>query len=290
LLASVRRLSGYVLVAVAAILWGTEGIAVTYVLMGGMDQLTAITLMTAIAAIVTCLYAGSKGVRNIRVDLLAYGALVVTAFRSLYALSITINGAGITASLLYTSPLLVAVIAPLTIREKPSVTDIALATIAVIGAYISSNPSLEPTSIQGFLVGIALATDYAIATVAIKYFYGKGYSREEVMIQPTLAAVPALATLSAIQGPKIVLNNTIIPALIWGGAVAIGVALIAYTEGMKYVKALEASVIATLEPVSALLLASYFLGERYVTIQVAGIALILTSAAAVMLKNCIRYY
>lgn len=276
---------GYALIASAAVLWGSASIAVSYALIGGMDQLSAATLMTAIGAVLIGLYAGREGFSNVRLDLIAYGALAVAAFRALYALSISINGAGITASLLYTAPLLVAVMAPLTIREKPSLPDILLAVIAVFGAYLSSNPDLRLASALGFLVGVALAADYAVTIVAIKYFYGKGYSKKEVMAQPTIAAIPVLAALTLFSGPRVVLSPVTLPALLWGGAVSIGVALVMYMEGMRTVRALEASVIATLEPVSALLLASIILNEQYVPLQLVGIALILTSALGITLKN-----
>ena len=280
---------GYALIASAAVLWGSASIAVSYALMGGMDRLSIATLMTAVGAVLIGLYAGREGFSNVRIDLIAYGVLAVAAFRALYALSISINGAGVTASLLYTAPLLVAALAPLSIREKPSLLDMLLAAIAVVGAYLSSNPDLGLTSAMGFIVGLALAVDYAVTIVAVKYFYGKGYSKKEVLAQPTIAAVPVLAALTLLSGPKIVLNPITLLALLWGGAVSIGVALVMYMEGMRTVRALEASVIATLEPVSALLLARIILNEQYVPLQLVGIALILISAFGITLKNYISY-
>ncbi len=280
---------GYALIASAAVLWGSASIAVSYALMGGMDRLSIATLMTAVGAVLIGLYAGREGFSNVRMDLIAYGALVVAAFRALYTLSISINGAGVTASLLYTAPLLVAALAPLSIREKPSLLDMLLAAIAVVGAYLSSNPDLGLTSAMGFIVGLALAVDYAVTIVAVKYFYGKGYSKKEVLAQPTIAAVPVLAALTLLSGPKIVLSPVTLLALLWGGAVSIGVALVMYMEGMRTVRALEASVIATLEPVSALLLARIILNEQYVPLQLVGIALILISAFGITLKNYISY-
>ena len=284
-----RSLRGHALIALSAILWGSTSIAVSYVLMSGMDQLSIATLMTSIGALVIGLYSGKEGFNTIRLDLIVYGVLIVTTFRSLYVLSVSINGAGVTASLLYTAPLLVAVIAPLTIREKPSLLDIFLAALAVFGAYLSSNPELRITSILGFLVGMALAMDYAIAIIAVKYFYSKGYSKKEVLIQPTVTAIPALAILAILTGPRIVVNYTTLLAFLWGGVVSIGLALIIYMEGMKVVRALDASVIATLEPVSAIILASIILGEQYAILQLVGIALILTSAIGIIIKSYITY-
>jgi len=284
-----RRFKGHVLIALAAILWGSTSISISYALMSGVDYLAIATITTSIGALFIGLYAGKEGFNIVRLDLIIYGALVIATFRALYALSVLINGAGITASLLYTAPLLVALIAPLTIREKPSILDVLLAIIAVFGAYFSSNPELRITSVLGFLVGMALATVYAITIIAIKYFYSKGYSKKEILIQSTIAAIPTLTLLTIVTESKVVLSYTALLALLWGGIISIGVALIIYMEGMKIVKAIEASVIATLEPVSALILASLILGERYVLIQLIGIVLIMISAVIITVKDYISH-
>ena len=178
--------------------------------------------------------------------------LLFQRFRILYAVSVLLNGAGVTASLLYVVPLIVAILAPIVIGEKLALIDLFLAVLAVIGAYLSSNPSLKLASTLSFLVGLSLAFIYAITIIAIKYFYNKGYSMEEIIVQPTIAAIPILAVSSIVTRIKITFDIIIIiVALLWGGMVSIGLALILYVKGMKLVKALEASIIATLEPVSA---------------------------------------
>ena len=280
-----KGLRGYVLVASAAVLWGSAGVAVSAALAYGMGLLGMATLMTSIGGVMIIVYAGREGFRRLRLDLMLFGALAIAVFRSLYVFSVSINGVGVTASLLYTAPLLVAVVAPLTIREKPSLLDVMLAAVAVVGAYLASNPELQVASITGFLVGIALAGVYAVTIVAVKYFYSKGYKDKEIMAQATATAVPILAVLTVLSSSKVVLNSVTTLAVLWGGLATVGIATILYLEGMKVVRALDASVIATLEPVSAIALATVVLGERYVPLQILGVALILTSALGIAVKN-----
>ena len=61
--------------------------------------------------------------------------------------------------------------------------------------------------------------------------------------------------------------------------------LLLYIEGLKYVSATVASIIALLEPVSALALAVAILGEAYTGIQLAGIAAILAATSIAMLRE-----
>lgn len=279
------RLRGYVLVASAAVLWGSASIAVSSALAYGMSFLGMAALMTAVGSSVMVLYAGGEGFRRLRPDLMLFGAVGIALFRAMYAYSVSINGAGVTASLLYTAPLLVAVVAPLTVGEKPSRLDVVLAAVAVVGAYLASNPELKAASALGFLIGTSLAGIYAVTIVAVKYFYSKGYRDKEVMAQAAVSSVPTLAMLTLISNSKVVINAVTLTALLWGGVATIGVATVLYLKGMRDVRALDASVIATLEPVSAIALATVVLGEKYVLLQLLGIALILASALGITVKN-----
>ena len=275
----------YGLIAAAAVLWGSTGIAVSKSLSAGMSQLGMAAAMTAVGTAVLVAFAGAEGVRALKPDLILYGITALAAFRFLYVLSVQINGAGVTASLLYTAPLIVAAVSPLAIGEKPSAADVALACAAVAGAYLASNPSLQVATALGFLVGLALACIYAATIVAVKYFYSKGYSWKEVMAQSTLAAAPTLALLTAATRSAVVINLGTLPYILWGGGVTIGLATILYLEGLKGARAVEASVIATLEPVSALALASLILGEEYVPLQLVGIGMILASATGIIYRS-----
>ena len=91
--------------------------------------------------------------------------------------------------------------------------------------------------------------------------------------------------LTLISNSKVVINAVTLTALLWGGVATIGVATVLYLKGMRDVRALDASVIATLEPVSAIALATVVLGEKYVLLQLLGIALILASALGITVKN-----
>ncbi len=279
------RFTGHVFVAIAAILWGSTGIAIFYVLDHGVSRLVAASLTSLLGGIVLIVYSGRRGFKSMHKDLLVYGSTVIVLFRILYVISISVNGAGITASLLYTAPILVALLSPLIIKERASFTDIFLAVIAVVGAYISSNPTLKISSITGFIIGMLLALTYAITIIAVRLFYGRGYSVWEVMAQPTLASIPILLLITLLVNPRIELDVTVFIALLWSGCVCAGLALIIYLKGMKTVKALNASVIATLEPVSAIILASIILGERYSLLQIVGMTMIISSSIAIISRS-----
>ncbi|MCD6340731.1 MAG: hypothetical protein J7L51_02125, partial [Desulfurococcales archaeon] len=101
------KFKGYILIALVAFLWGSTSVVVSFVLARGMGLLDVAFIMTSIGALTLLLCVGKKGLSTIKLDLIVYGLFVIPVFRILYTVSVLINGAGVTASLLYVAPLIV---------------------------------------------------------------------------------------------------------------------------------------------------------------------------------------
>ena len=101
---------------------------------------------------------------------------------------------------------------------------------------------------------------------------------------PTAIVLPLITTL--LLGTSTI---SIDPAsLLWAtyiGVVCSTMTLLLYAEGLKYVSATVASIIALLESVGALARANTILGESYTGIQLAGITAILAATSAATLKE-----
>ena len=101
---------------------------------------------------------------------------------------------------------------------------------------------------------------------------------------PTAIVLPLITTL--LLGTSTI---SIDPAsLLWAtyiGVVCSTMTLLLYAEGLKYVSATAASIIALLESVGALALANAILGESYTGIQLADITAILAATSAATLKE-----
>jgi len=243
--------------------------------------------MMVFALPVILLYGGKESIRRLSPLLLLYGATVVGAFRMLYAFSVQVNGPGVTSSLLYIAPLVVAMAAPLTIHETPRVSDVLMAIIAFGGAYVASNPEFMITSALGFAIGVSLGIVYAVTIIAIRYFYAKGYTPKEVLAQQSLGMMVPMTFFFLITPhafPKTILGYV---ALLWGGIVCIALGLTMYLAGMRNVKALHASVLATIEPISSIILSRIILGEVLLPLQLLGIAAILFSSLFIMIRRSV---
>ena len=276
---------GALLIVAAASLWGSTGIAITFALRDGCSIFTSAAIMIIFALPIILLYGGKEGIRRLSPLLLLYGATVVGAFRMLYAFSVQVNGPGVTSSLLYIAPLVVAVAAPLTIHETPRVSDVLMAIVAFGGAYVASNPEFLITSALGFAIGVSLGIVYAITIIAIRYFYARGYTSKEVLVQSSIGMIVPIAFffyMTPYAFPKTIWGYV---ALLWGGIVCIALGLTIYLAGMRNVKAIHASVLATIEPITSIILSRIILGEVLFPIQLLGVAAILLSSLFIMIRR-----
>ncbi len=277
---------GLSLVITASLLWGSEGVATIFAVSGGFNPYTLALYVLIIDFIVLFPIWLAKKSAPWSKGLLLFGLLVGGGFRIAFAYSVLINGAGVAAALVHVAPLIVSLASPVVFKTRFDSLSVLLAFVAVLGAYITSNPELRLATATGFLVGMIPAVMYAAQVIVSKYYHNRGFNTVDIIFQPlpTAFAVPLITTL--------LFSTSIMPTdlngLLWATYISIvcsTAALLLYIEGLKYVSATAASIIALLEPVSALALASTILGETYTRIQLAGITAILVATLVTSLRE-----
>ncbi len=281
-----KKVLGLSLIATASLLWSSEGIATIFAVSGGFNPYTLALYVLIVDFIILLPIWLIKRSASWSIGLLLLGLLVGGGFRIVFAYSILINGAGIAAALLHIAPLIVSLVSPVVLKIRFDSPSVLLAFIAVLGAYVSSNPELRLTTATGFLVGIVPAIMYAAQIIVSKYYHNKGFNTVDIVFQtlPTAIVLPLITTLLLSTS-----TISIDPAgLLWAtyiGVVCSTVTLLLYIEGLKYVSPTIASIIALLEPISALALAVAILGEAYTNIQLAGIVAILSATSIATLRE-----
>ena len=274
-MAANTKVTGLALIAFSSILWGTESIATMVALKAGFNPQTLALYVLSMDLLVFIPLGLVKGGSPWSLGLILSGLILAGGFRISFPYSVIVNGAGIAAALLYTAPLLLSFLSPLLLRTKYSVLEVFLSAIAVGGAYLASNPELKIAAFIGFLIGLIPAVFYALQIIVVKYYHERGYSTIDILFQSSpLSIIIPLITVFYSRPRGLPSFN----GLIWATYIAIvcsTLTLLLYVEGLRYVSAVSASIIALLEPVTALLLAHVFLGEKYVSIQMLGITLVL---------------
>ena len=215
--------------------------------------------------------------------LVIYG-FVLSAFNSVWTVSVALNGAAVSTVLAYSSPAFTALLARRIFNERLNPVKIAaiilsvLGCFLIVGAYDLSGWQLNPLGITtGLLSGLLFA------------FYNlMGKSSSNRSINPWTAMLYSFGFASVflvfyvflpIPWPDGISSVNIfwldgewlgwlVLILLAAGPTLGGYGL--YTVSLTYLQASVASLIATLEPVLTALLAYTLLDERFSMIQIVG--------------------
>ncbi|MDB4885960.1 MAG: hypothetical protein JWN79_1398 [Gemmatimonadetes bacterium] len=271
--------SGYLLIILAATLWGSLGVASRGILAAGVSPLELSMWRAGIAGALFAMQAWRGG--HVRVERRDRGAVAafavagVSLFYLAYLLAVRDGGAALAAILLYTAPAWVALASALWLHEPLTrrtmlalaltLTGVALVALGgSAGAGLRAGPS-------GILWGLASGLAYASY-----YLFGRRYFTRYEPATLFMYALPlgALLLLPAVHfAPK--------SASTWGwilfvAVVPTWVALQVYGAGLRRLEATRAVTVATLEPVVAAALAYAVWGEALAPLAWAGAALVLT--------------
>jgi drug/metabolite transporter, DME family len=217
--------------------------------------------------------------------LLAFGVFGIAVLYVSLPLAVGEGGAALASVLLYTAPAWVAALGwPLLGERLDRRKAIALAlTLAGIAAFgLSGGEAGRPSPAA---IGFGLLSGLSYASL---YLFGKRYFARYSSSVVFLWALP----------PAIVLvlpatDFAVKSAIAWATLVTLGGlstygAYLAYSAGLRRLEATRASVIATLEPVLAGLLAFSIWGERFALTGYAGGALILAGVVLMATSTKVR--
>ncbi|MGI9113847.1 MAG: DMT family transporter [Chthoniobacterales bacterium] len=183
----------------------------------------------------------------------------------------------------YTAPIYVALIGRWYLREKAHAIDWLVIATALGGIALFFFDRLTLSGLWGNV--IALGSGLAFASVAIFLRKEKAGSPVTSVILGNL--IVALAALPFLFGPPLAAGN--VWRLLVLGAVQLGFPYVLYSAAIKYVTALEATLIPLIEPILNPLWVMLALGERPGPWAVAGAVLVLgavlTRAAVMMRKS-----
>jgi DME family drug/metabolite transporter len=271
--------TGYLLVALAALLWGTLGIASRLILQSGVEPLELSFWRATIGGSLFALQA--LRMREIRVErgdvapVAAFAVVGVSLFYLSYQLAVRAGGAALAAILLYTAPAWVALASALWLHERMTRRKLAALTLTLAGVALVALGAKGDTGairVGGSALFWGLVSGLAYAAY---YLFGKRYFTRYHTATLFMYALPlgALLLLPAVHvAPK--------SAAIWAwigfvGVVPTFLALQVYSAGLKRVTATNAVTVATLEPVVAAVLAYLVWGEALGLLGYLGAALVL---------------
>ncbi len=188
---------------------------------------------------------------------------------------------GVAISLFYLYPALVSIIARLALREPLTAQKVVALFVSLIGCALVGGLVGSPLAVSwiGVVLSLSAAGACAVYTVLVKVAV-RDHPAVRVPVYSLVFALPFLGLASFVAGEP--LQGPTSPAA-WGlvGLLALFPTLAGYylfALALRWIESSRASIVATLEPVLATLLALAVLGERLSLVQAAGILLILIGA------------
>lgn len=183
------------------------------------------------------------------------------------------------ASLLYyCGPVLVMALAPVLFAERLTAPRLAGFVAVLVGILLVNGTAFGGVDIRGLLCGAGSAVCLAGTIVCNKKAEGvDGLERSFVQ----LAAACAVAASFAVASGTLVLvvPAASLPTVLMLGLVNTGFGCYLYFASMAKLQAQTVAVLGYLEPISAVVFASVFLGEVLLPVQIAGAVLVVAGAA-----------
>jgi RarD protein len=282
----------YLMIAGAAVLWGTVGVFLRWIDLPGQEYFVVfMRAVISLCFLTVVIYAGGKR-DQLRLGkhptlLLASGVLLtfhwVVFLKALNNLSI-----GDAEFITYLAPVLVAMLAPLLLREKLERATVVALLLALAGMYlISLTGQTEGSGLSGIgiLYALTAAVSYAFLLIILKKL------REDT---PTLTitfyqtAVNAALLLPFCAFRYFPVSTKGWASLIILGTVHTALAGLVYIYAVKGVKAQHIGIIAYLEPLSAMVFGLIFLGEQPGWQDMAGGLLIIAAGVMVLRRGLVE--
>ena len=285
---------GYLYVSLAAILFAISGTSAKYLFNDGVTAFQLIQMRTtlAFAGLLTWICLKDPALLKISIKNLPYfiglGVFGIGSAQFFYLLAISqIN---VTAAILlhYTGPVFVALYVVFIQRHKLSFNSVLAILGTLIGCFLvvgAYNLQLFALNRVGIVAGILAAVSFAVYSILSEYGMRK-YTPWTVLLYGMLFA----ALMWNILHPPLEAFLHRYSPFQWGLILFIGVCgtifpFGLYFEGVKRIKPTHASITATLEPISAGVIAAVFLGEMMGTLQIIGGLIVIVSIILLQLNT-----
>ena len=276
-------LKGYGFIIAAASCWAFIGIFSSIAFAQGLEPMEVAFWRALIAWFcfaAQALILGQTRLERRDIPLLGFfGVFGIFLFYVSYQYAVKTGGAALAAVLLYTAPAWVVVCSFFIFRERLSGYKVLAVILVVAGVYLISrsgggNAGRDASSLGLLAIGSGLIAGlcYSLYYTVGKYFSGR-YSSANLFLYVLPIGIVCIVPFVDFA-PK--------NAVAWGALIAVSIvstylANCFYYQGVKYLEAGRASIVATIEPVVATAAAYVILGESLSLLGYLGAAVIITA-------------
>lgn len=289
----ISKKAAYGMMAFAAIMWATSGTLTSLAIDQGADvlQVTVLSYLFSSAILLPALIIlDPKSLRVARKDLLpllAFSMVTGTFFSLAWFICIDLTGVPTAVTLLYAYPSIVTIASIFLLGERLTMQKALALPLTFVGAVLVATAGFKE-GLSFNLLGVALGVYTAIAG-AVYYLWGKKfldrYSANTVILYMTVLSVPGLLAIALPFAPFS--RPMTGEAWLWIFLIALIPSTIGFVISMfalRYIEASKASIVASIEPVAAVVIAFLVLSEAINAWQGIGVALVFIGVLLLRLK------
>jgi DME family drug/metabolite transporter len=216
------------------------------------------------------------------------GGAMVALFEIAYQYAIAGAGVAGAAALLYTAPVMVAVLARVILKEALTPTRVMLAVLVMIGVALTvtggSNAGAEAARMgltAGIAGGLLSALSYALTSLMGRWAAPR-YGATKVLFLEAVGGVVLIWIALVVWGRPVTMPPS---GAAWRGLLGLAagsviLANVLFFGAMKRIEAAPASVAATIEPVVGSLLALFLFSQRLTALGWLGLLMVVSGVAA----------
>jgi len=276
----------YALVCLAPAVWGASGVLVRWTHLGGHEQVLIFYRSCFAVGFVALVMLVSGRLADFRPRgqtlMLVASGLITAAFALCVFKAYNLLPIGVATFILYLFPVLVAVMAPLILKEPTERITVLCLAIALGGTALLSWGRISgasASSARGLAWGFGSAFFWALLVVLWKKLRE---TTSPLTIDLWTNAVAAVVFAGfAIPSTGLVTPSAWVVIAVFG-SLSFGGASLAYIYALKGVKAQDAALLSYIEPVSAMILGFLALGESPTWLDLVGAALIVAAGALLL--------
>jgi drug/metabolite transporter (DMT)-like permease len=288
---------GYLLIAVASIIWGTMGIFGELAFAYGINPPTLIALrllVSSLTLLIPITLFRKELFRIQKRDLpkfLIFGIVATALQRVTYFYAVDLTTVTMAAMLFYTYPIFVTIVASIFFKEKITPTTIFAiiltfsGTALVVKAY---ETSWLDANLSGIIFGILSSVFFVFYFLITKELRNRYTNWTLILYGETIGAMALTPII--FSSFHAIINY---PQQLWLLIFTIAwfpnlLAYLLYSYALKHVEYSKGSILSVLEPLSAAILSATILAERFEPPQIVGVILALTGVVLLFYKPKIK--
>ena len=291
----------YLMPIVSGAMWGSAGIFVRKLTELGMNSYTVVSVRVVLAVLILAVWLGIYDKDLLKIKLKDLWIFVAGGVVGMFGLNICYNFAiselslSLATVLLSLSPVFVLFMAAILFKEKITSKKVICMTIAIAGCVLASGvleaASTMRWSIKGIIVGTIGAFFYGLYGIISKTAMERGYHAFTTtfycLFMVMLVVIPLtnwkLVTDVVVANPVKMSVFLVIHSLCTSV-----LPYILYTFSIRYIDAGMASILASGEPVAAMIFGVIFFSEIPTVLSVVGIVLVIVALALLSMPKKIK--